>query len=1328
MIKKIFFFTVATCLTGMLKAQPGGWNDAEHGIAIAKNEFKAKRVIQPAPEAAELGKYGNNPISLFTGTPKINIPLCELKGNELSLPVSLSYNAGGFKPNDIATWVGLGWSLNAGGVITRSVMANPDNDNNYFNSSNTYTSIPTLDNMFANYDYIDNVKRGIWETQPDVYYFNFGNHSGKFVLKQNKSVVLKDRSNIKITPDNIGLSGTAASTSSFTIVDESGIKYEFRDVEVSTSITDDAQTGGPPSPLSYTYASSWYLTSITSADGTETIDFTYYNTATAHTLFQDYIHGESQTYSVKTPPGGTLSGTSNSNTPSPLVIVNRKYIQSVNLKKNGTTIGYVNIESATNQRQDLDHFNFPGEQLVQSIKSYARKGKLEYVLLKQYNFSFSYFQSANGKRLRLDNITEVPTNNLTVVKPPYVFEYNTLDIPPYDSKDLDHWGFYNKAGNTTLIPGVDIGGTILPIGARANREPDLAGSSCSILKKIKYPTGGYTTFEYELHDAIANQGLGIYASQPVGGLRIKQMVDYSFENKKAIVKNYEYKQDDGSSSGQSTFPSYISSSKFNYYSEPRFGSVGTDDYITNYTTITASPVGGLGTIQGSHIGYSQVKEYQTDLTANVPLGKTVYKYEIRSIDVNDDDIGNGDLIEQSVYDNGDKLLFNQSNTYNYLGTDGTLAQKVQQHYIQDNKNILCKYTFNGFPTYVWKPSWATNPVCEASRSYTSKLYLQGSHVFKGQYKQLTEQTEKRYDQLSDSYLTSTKKFNYDNPAHTMPTRIEQNSANDEVVVTEKKYTLDYTLPATGTFDGPTNGIKYLQDRNIVGAELESVQYRKYADGISKKYPDGTDRKYINGLFTTYQSNAPYPKNIYKLDLTQPLSTFQFSSTNGALSYNPNYRLLGTFNYDAYGNLQQQAKFQDVKKTYLWGYGNMLPVAEVTDAEIESIAYNSFETVENGNWSTISSIGVNQVAGGITGNYSYNLSGGSITKTGLPTTRQHIVSYWSTSGAISVTSNTGAAAAVSGSARNGWTYYEHLLPQNSNSVTISGSAVIDELRLFPKGAMMITSTYNLYNGLLNSQTSPNNLTSYFDYDGYYRLVNIRDEKRNIVKNFKYNYGLGSEPAPSPQTLFYNQPTQGTFSKTTCPPQGEAVVVYKVPYGKHISSKNQGEADQKALMDVINNGQAYANKYGQCIYYNDVQQSEPVLRNNCYVAETNQFWGPPTPGMGVVYTVPARKYSSTISKDDANAKALADIAANKQANANLNGGCTCTLPYEKWLYYNGTWQCDDARVRGKFFTGGAVFHPTNPPATQWECFYQYVFIDNSVSEVLSEFGPTKCGGAQ
>ena len=74
-----------------------------------------------SPTAYEMGRYGRTPASHFYGLPNIAIPLTEVRARNYRLPVSLSYNAGGHKPEQHPGWTGLGWSLHAGGSIVRVI-------------------------------------------------------------------------------------------------------------------------------------------------------------------------------------------------------------------------------------------------------------------------------------------------------------------------------------------------------------------------------------------------------------------------------------------------------------------------------------------------------------------------------------------------------------------------------------------------------------------------------------------------------------------------------------------------------------------------------------------------------------------------------------------------------------------------------------------------------------------------------------------------------------------------------------------------------------------------------------------------------------------------------------------------------------------------------------------------------------------------------------------------------------------------------------------------------------------------------------------------------
>ena len=81
-----------------------------------------KDVVMPSANAASLGKYGDIPVSFHTGVPNVGIPIYTVQDGPLSMPISLSYHAGGLKVGEPCSWVGLGWSLQAGGMISRTVV------------------------------------------------------------------------------------------------------------------------------------------------------------------------------------------------------------------------------------------------------------------------------------------------------------------------------------------------------------------------------------------------------------------------------------------------------------------------------------------------------------------------------------------------------------------------------------------------------------------------------------------------------------------------------------------------------------------------------------------------------------------------------------------------------------------------------------------------------------------------------------------------------------------------------------------------------------------------------------------------------------------------------------------------------------------------------------------------------------------------------------------------------------------------------------------------------------------------------------------------------
>ena len=84
------------------------------------------KVLPPSPETAALFKALDYPVDYSTGIADINVPLYEVQSGSLSVPISLSYHGSGRRVSDQNGPVALGWSLNAGGIISRTVYGSPD--------------------------------------------------------------------------------------------------------------------------------------------------------------------------------------------------------------------------------------------------------------------------------------------------------------------------------------------------------------------------------------------------------------------------------------------------------------------------------------------------------------------------------------------------------------------------------------------------------------------------------------------------------------------------------------------------------------------------------------------------------------------------------------------------------------------------------------------------------------------------------------------------------------------------------------------------------------------------------------------------------------------------------------------------------------------------------------------------------------------------------------------------------------------------------------------------------------------------------------------------
>ncbi|NHN28167.1 hypothetical protein FIA58_021040 [Flavobacterium jejuense] len=179
----------------------------------------------PAPEDAfQFTKYGNVPVNESSGRINLNIPLFTYVAGNLVLPVNLSYTGNGVRVNQNPTDTGMNWNLNAGGMITRIVYDRRDEA-----SQGYYLSKDALDNM----DLQDNSNDAtllnllinpseVFDSERDEFSFSFFGYSGIFYLDDNDVPVVADKSsNIKIEMVSNGLNNE------FLITLPTGDKFYF---------------------------------------------------------------------------------------------------------------------------------------------------------------------------------------------------------------------------------------------------------------------------------------------------------------------------------------------------------------------------------------------------------------------------------------------------------------------------------------------------------------------------------------------------------------------------------------------------------------------------------------------------------------------------------------------------------------------------------------------------------------------------------------------------------------------------------------------------------------------------------------------------------------------------------------------------------------------------------------------------------------------------------------------------------------------------------------------------------------------------------------------
>lgn len=486
------------------------------------------------PDTKSLINQVEIPVDYFTGRPNINIPIHTITDGGHTYPISLSYGGGGIQVNELSTWVGLGWSLNAGGAISRIINNNVDEGytgiTGFYKNNFDYYSI-CFDN--PNNGLLDQAGFGKLDTESDFYSFNFNGYSGKFLFDDDGNIIQVEQSDIKI---EVVYNQEDKMFSYWVITTPDGTKYFFGDDGDDGNYDDDivertysySATIGPDWRPSNGQITKWQLVKIQPIDERSEIFFEY--------KFEDYQFsnlGSEKRYFNGTPNQGSNISYS------PLGNLTKTEVISPRLFK----IFFKNLTvefSASESRKDLDHCSYMF--MLQPPANSEPPKRLNEIVIKEndgncilkYVFNMDYFESDESGynaeewgdcleipddrfRLRLLGFQKYDCR-LEENEPPYSFKYfeETFNsafkkLPRRNSHARDYWGFFNGANQNDLFipeklpPFYGCSGQneylqyTFPVGV--DRNPKYPEMQTGQLSTIVYPTGESEEFEFEPHEA-----------------------------------------------------------------------------------------------------------------------------------------------------------------------------------------------------------------------------------------------------------------------------------------------------------------------------------------------------------------------------------------------------------------------------------------------------------------------------------------------------------------------------------------------------------------------------------------------------------------------------------------------------------------------------------------------------------------------------------------------------------------------------------------------------------------------------------------------------------
>lgn len=934
-MRRIFLVCLCYIGIGALYAQGDEFYGNTSTNTYQESELLTNPTVQ-APDVAAFQKVSFVPVSNYTGRAQISIPIFTIKSGNITVPISLSYNSGGVKVNDISSNVGSNWSLSAGGVVSKIVRGMEDfekpDDYFYYDFQEYFTTPGYL------YPY-SNIASGsisgspsLWgegEGFPDDFIVSapglntqYTHETPTKILEytgqQNKITetfgtfntgfynywryISGDRGDVEYYDGPFNSSSNLYGIKDIEITNTNGLIYDFTHKDVSQYIYTQrsrdkivlADGYGKPKFKSKLKVESYHLSKIKDQKSNKEVIFTYqpYSKASYDPTDNGYFYTGNKT---------------NFHMDGIVETKSTKYPKLNRLTRISYDGGSVEFIYGLN-RQDV-----PDEKALTQIVIKDLNGEIVRKVNLQYGYmsNSSYPISAQNKRLRLDKVYTVNAQDQAL--PGYELTYNTTSLPPRGTWGKDFLGYHNGSHTASLTnpkPTIyfypdkglesflpqDIGGSRYVISGQYSLTSNLTYAKAGILTKIKYPTGGFSELDYEL-----NQFKVQNATITGGGLRIKtQIIKDELGNEQIL--DYQYTDTDGSTSGRIVaLPNYIDlrvnntyssainpSNALNYFSFKTYRTPQTQAEFTNSSFVGYDRVLVRNRINN---GYTEYK-----YTSPQSFPNTMYNNRENPVSNNLINYQSG-TVEFIAKNNGVR-----SSTYNKEVYRGKLLTEV----IFDKNNNKVKESIN---EYSYKRMGDFKTVNQIRLSGAIHYYSTGEYTGNYIFEEIPHNVE-RYlltknisiDYLDGGSTSVTKDITYD---------------SNRPLITENKIT-DPTKTIINKFYYPHNS--QVSSQSFI-SNLRTQN--RYAEMIKQDaFQDGTKIFTENIVYKDFGNGLYLPEEIL--------------TAKGANILERGAEILRR---DTNGNILEYKTKDNVTTCYIYGYNNTQLIAKIDNTSYTDVTNN-----------------------------------------------------------------------------------------------------------------------------------------------------------------------------------------------------------------------------------------------------------------------------------------------------------------------------------------------------------------------------------------------------